>query len=1637
MSSDEDNFDDFNDSASDVEEYKPAAKKKPAAAPRPKKALQETPPSAEMDGGSDDEYGTAAAAAGSSAVPPKRATPKKNGKSKTIEEIYQKKSQVEHILLRPDSYIGSIEMTPQPLWILENDRMVYKTFPLIIGRADTGLVSILVNRAAADNKMRDSSMDTIKVTIDRENNRISVYNNGRGIPIEIHAEEKVYVPELIFGHLLTSSNYDDEEKKVVGGRNGYGAKLCNIFSTQFTFKQVFSNNMSIKGEPVLSDNKKGEDYTRITFMPDLAKFKMASIDDNFEALLKKRVYDLAGCVRGVKVYLNDTRIKIKDFKEYIQMYIAEDPKTGVKPTVAHQVVNDRWEIACTMSEGQFNQVSFANSICTTKGGTHVNAVTDQIVAGIIEAVKKKDKKGVPLKPFQAKSHIWVFVNCLIENPTFDSQTKDTMTLRPSAFGSTCPVSEEFLKKVLKSGVVESVLSYAKFKQEQLLKKTDGSGKQQRISGHPKLDDANNAGTRNGSKCTLILTEGDSAKSLAVSGLAVVGRDNFGVFPLRGKLLNVREASSAQIMGNAEISAIKQIMGLQQGKVYEDTSSLRYGHLMIMTDQDHDGSHIKGLIINFLDHFWPSLLRIPGFLLEFITPIVKVTRGTGANKREVSFFTIPEYEQWKQANDEGRGWTIKYYKGLGTSSTADAKVYFSDMDKHLKPFSVSDEQSRELIDMAFNKKKADERKEWLRRFQPGTYMDHSVPQISLPDFINRELILFSIADNARSIPSSVDGFKPGQRKILYACFKRNLKNEIKVAQLAGYVAEHSAYHHGEQSLNSTIVNMAQTFVGSNNMPVLEPIGQFGTRLQGGKDAASPRYIFTNLSPLARAAFHPADDALLTYLVDDGQRIEPEWYLPILPMLLVNGSDGIGTGWSSTIPNYNPRDIVECIYRLMDGLDLPELHPWYRGFTGSIEKETGDRYRITGTIRKLDATTVEITELPIRTWTQSYKEQLESWLHGTDKSPAWIRDYKEYHTDSKVHFVVTVSESVMAEAEAEGLEKRFKLTSSMSVSNLVCFDLEGRIKKYESVEDIVRDFYELRRKYYQRRKEYLLEQLTFDHDRLESKVRFVTEIIEGRLVVQNRKKKDLLKELHDRKYKSIPKKRAGLGSAGAPGGDAADAADDDEAAGGGSGGADHGYDYLLSMPIWNLTMEKVEQLQREMRGKEDEIRVLSRLGVNDLWRTDLDAFLAQWDHFCQTLEALEAQRPNNAFTASGAVAASKRKAIGVSAAAKKAAAAVGGAGRAALGKKAAVKKRAGSDDDDDDDDVMDDFEDDEDDFVPVKKAAGKGKGKAAAAAAVKSEIKVETSGAIAATVPKTATLLQPSIMAYAVKRDDPAVASGSGSGSGSSSSSTSGHSAPAAETGTGVVPAKRTAAAAAVPRAKKAAKAIKVDSDDDSMSHDAVSVDVAEATSEPAAKRRFVSSKRAVAPTEALKKPRGGKATASASASAAASAAASKAMVISDDDDDDDDEIVAAPAVVDLYDSTMDESFEFPAAGMTKPKAGSKAKPAAASVAKPKPKATATAKPKAAAAATKKGKAAVVVSETDDDDDDEGDDGDDQGAEMDHDHDGDDSLVVARVTKQPAASAGRGRAARTATRKVASYRIADDDDDDNDDDASDAD
>ena len=1089
-----------------------------------------------------------------------------NGKKETVESKYKKFTQIEHVLARPGMYVGEIATVTSEQWILDskNEKIVNK-----IVTWNPGIYKIFdeIVTNASDECQRSKFVKNIKV--DFEQDTITVFNDGSGIPIQIHKEHQIYVPELIFGNLLSSSNYNDSEKRTTGGLNGLGAKLTNIYSIEFIletvsfkkkYRQVFKNNMSEICKPEIT-NTSENDYTKIIFIPDYSKFKLKNLGNSADGehdtidVLKKRVFDLSAITpKNVSIYINGEKIKCKDFAEYTRYYIGTKIEAR---RVYYEEPNGRWQICVALSQkDSFQQVSFVNGISTIDGGSHVDHVILPIIKKCTEEIQAKHKN-INVKPQYVKDSLFIFVNSIIENPTFSSQTKDKHTTRVSEFGSKFTLTEDFTKKILKLGFVDSLLAVAEAKDRKSLAKTDGK-KVVRLS-IPKLDDANKAGTTQSDKCTLILTEGDSAKTTAVSGLSVVGRDYYGVFPLRGKLLNTREASFAQISKNEEILNIKKILGLQTET--KSIKNLRYGKVLIMTDADYDGFHIKALLINFIDAGWSHLLK-DIFVGSILTPIVKVSK---ANEK-LSFFTHKEYINWKETEQAKGNWHIKYYKGLGTSTASEAREYFKNL-KVLNYVNKSEKDSNALV-LAFKKTEADQRKEWIQKntekFEGLDYSTKDVIPIS--NLINKELVLFSISDNIRSIPSIVDGLKPGQRKVLFACFKKNLKNEIKVAQLAGYVSEHTAYHHGEHSLQETIIKMAQNFVGANNMNLLEPVGQFGTKLMNGADASSPRYIYTHLSKYAYELFNSQDFPLLEYLDDDGQSIEPKYYVPTLPLVLINGTEGIGTGFSTKIPSFNPDDLKYCLEKLVEDpdYDIPELTPWYKGFEGHIEKVEKNKWVSYGSYSISDCT-VKITEIPIGESIENYKQFLEK-MEADDR----IITFKNNSGDTKVHFEIKIKKETLDQWEYSGtLEKNLKLTSNINATNMHVFNDKGNLQKMDSAEDIICSFYRIRNKYHILRKQYLVDKVNKELIVLESKVKFVRAIVNEELVVFKRKKQQITADI----------KKMGLLE-------------------------NPNYDYLLNMPIHTFSEETIDKLEKEYSSKKEEYDIIQKTTIKDLWKQDFD-------------------------------------------------------------------------------------------------------------------------------------------------------------------------------------------------------------------------------------------------------------------------------------------------------------------------------------------------------------------------------------------------------------------------------------------------
>jgi DNA topoisomerase-2 len=1046
--------------------------------------------------------------------------------------------------------VGPVDLSTEPYWILDGKKFEKKNLkysPALLKIFD----EILVN-AIDRNSLHPKNVTAISVSVDKETGAVTIENNGPlgGIGIKFNDKENVWNPELVFGHLLTSTNYDDSQKRIVGGRNGYGAKLTNIYSGNFsvvikdhetkqTYTQNWSKNMSICEPPKIKKHAGATSSVAVTFTPDWGRFKMSKMDNSIYKIFQKRVWDANICTSAnCKVKFNGEVLPKQNFEAYAKMHGIEN---------VHSVTTDRWSVCIGPSEDGMQQVSFVNGICTTKGGTHVDHTASLIASGIIEEMTKKIK----LKPQQVKNTFAIFVKATLENPTFSSQVKSECTLKAQDFGSKFEMPKTFVKNALKTGISDELTALSKFKEMKELAKTDGGARKSKITGIPKLDDANKAGTTQSGKCTLIVTEGDSAKTLAVAGLSVVGRDHYGVFPLRGKCKNVRDSSVAQLTSNQEFNDLKKILGLQQGKEYTNVSELRYGRLMIMTDADNDGSHIKGLILNMIHYFWPSLLKL-NFVVSMVTPIIKATKGSETK----SFYTDSAFRSWY--GDGKNGWRIKYYKGLGTSTSAEAREYFKKIQDLTVKFDV-DTMTDESIVLAFDKKMADARKTWLLEStsKDANELEVSygnVKQLNITDFVHKDLVNFSLADLKRSIAHVADGLKPSQRKVMYSCFQKNLRDEMKVAQLAAYVAEKSSYHHGEVSLAETIVKLANDYTGSNNINLLEPCGQFGTRLMGGKDASQTRYIFTRLTNDARRIFDAKDDAILTYLDDDGRSIEPEYYMPTLPMVLVNGTEGIGTGFSCYVPPFNPVDIKQNIFDHISGKPMKRMKPWFRGFKGRIF-EDDDTWVAEG-VWKVLGTTIKVTELPPGRWTQDYKEYLDTLVE-----KKIIGSFTNNSTTEDVDFVIQ-------EYKGKDIIKDLKLQKVIRTSNMHLFHPTKGIHKYKNPELILLDFISLRYEYYKKRKTHLLEVLQKKSEMYSNRAKFVTMVINGSLVVFKRKKQDLEAQMST----IFPR-------------------------------VDGVYDYLLNIKTVDYTEERVASLLEESKQAKMDLEIMKHTSPLVMWENDI--------------------------------------------------------------------------------------------------------------------------------------------------------------------------------------------------------------------------------------------------------------------------------------------------------------------------------------------------------------------------------------------------------------------------------------------------
>lgn len=1119
---------------------------------------------------------------------------------------YKKLSPIDHVLLRPEMYIGSVETQPIPMFVFDPavGKMSWEVMQVNHGLLKI-VDEILLNASDnIQNSKRGEKQTYIKITIS-DDGEISIENDGAGIPIARSKEHRLHIPEMVFGHLLTSSNYNNDESSTAAGRHGYGAKLTNILSHKFSvvcrtkgkeFHMSWSDHMRKATAPRISTADPGcrNNMTRIKFSPDYQRFGYGDnkISPDMKRVLYKRIMDLAAMFPTVEITLNGVPFGFRNFKDYSMLYSMPNAE-GEKPPQPYVFESKTGNIAFIpqTSPGPKRVVGVVNGVVTYNGGTHCNAAMD-LLNGTLDNIAKQLKRQEKIIDTNRVSRYFTTLIFLIQpQPKFDSQSKGRL-VSPVTIPR---LPKQDLEKYLLS--MPFLMASVNSVNDQLaaeLNKEMGAGKRltskSLLASITKLVDANTTRFDGKNPRTLIVTEGDSAKALALNSLSSDQKKYCGVFPLRGKLLNVRNKNLKRLKNCKELQDLFLALGLELRNDVADPKQLRYQRVLIMTDQDADGSHIKGLVINAFEALWPKLLyRNPGYISLFSTPIVKI-RCNGS-KEVIAFYSFKEYHKWQRANPNTR-YTAKYYKGLGTSTTAEGKEYFQSMEKNIMKLVVESKDKR-LLDSVFDSQEVEWRKEWMTKanaFTGDIDIDRSKTHLSISDFVHKEMVHFALLGNARALAHSVDGLKPSQRKILWAMLKRSSNEAAKVAQLSGYISEISSFHHGENSLQDTIIKMAQNFTGGNNINFLVPEGQFGSRQQMGNDHAAPRYIFTKLSRFARLVFPAEDDPLLDYVDEEGTLVEPNHYVPIIPTLLCNGSVGIGFGFSSNIPSFHPLDVSTAVRAMINGESAKQvvkrLVPWAVGFQGHVRRGADGEFIAVGKYSAYENSRVHVSELP---WTMSI-ESFRSHV-STLASQDVVHRIADYSGANHIDIDLVLEED-HATTWAE-METTLALTQRVYVNGTV-FSPNGTLSPIEGdLSSILQWHYDRRLDLYKRRRQRNLRILQQDLARMESTLAFVTHFRAGKIDLVNATDESLLKVCAKLNMVRV----------------------------------DDGFDYVLKKPITFFTKTSLEKLQEDMRKLNDDIALLQKTTPIKLWLRELDKFDKHYAEYEEILNRsiLREQRP----------------------------------------------------------------------------------------------------------------------------------------------------------------------------------------------------------------------------------------------------------------------------------------------------------------------------------------------------------------------------------------------------------------------------
>jgi DNA topoisomerase-2 len=1163
---------------------------------------------------------------------------------------YSGLSDISHVYEIPDTYIGGAKKFDHKDWVLTENKLVEKNIDIPEG-VQRVFLEILSNAGDNCDASRRAGVEPGRIEVQADDKKIIIKNYGLHIPVNKitlendkgNSKVKPYqegdvnwswLPAFIFGSFRSSNNYDKGVKRMGCGRNGFGAKITNIFSKKFIvtvedpdnkrrFEGIWRDNMfkdspGTKPDITVTDDKDiKRGSVKVEWLLDFERFGMEKYKQEDLELFARYTADFSFACK-IKTVFNETEFDFRNIINYASLtwspeYLEKNiTKYSWGNNPPEDIINlgqkaqekkileaknpdhiPELEVLILDTPDKGKILSYVNGLLTKDGGVHVDAVLDPVckyISNIVNGGKKKGKKNntISINAKHIKSHLSFIINARVADPEYNSQSKTSLT----APKLNLVLTGQNLKKIQDWDVLNRL--YAEMEAIAFKSASNTDGKKRKHVVMDKGEDANLAGTKESLKCKLYLVEGNSAANYPMKRICMIegGKDYNGYMPLKGKFLNVTRARPSQYADNAVIATIKQIIGLREEVDYNlehNLQQLRYGFIILTVDADDDGSHILAHVLNFFREKFPQILQrnMIGYLR---TPLVKILKSGKIVHR---FFTVGKFEKWKKETyPKGlpKTFTARYYKGLGTSNDDDIK---DDIDYAPTLVCFYDSECENNFDLAFHKDNTHRRKDWIEKWRDATQYDDII-SVDIADiigkekhfekynkkllqaqdisqFLNRELISYSVASLFRAIPSQYDMLKESQRKALWAAleyfhYDPKRGKSIKVGRFSNKAADMTQYHHGEKSLIDTFIKMAQDFIGSNNMGYFKKDGQFGTRADGGENAADARYSETHLAWWLPFVYYRESIDLVEKRIVDDEETEPYWLPGVIPMGIVNGTNGIATAFSTTTPCHNPLDVIDWYRNKCKGQEPKPIVPWYNGFTGKlkivnrdpsknelqdellpadidserpltspkrwkdvedqeIEKldqenlalldhirdskltlRTYGKYSIEG-FHKNDGPIVKITELPIGTWIHRYRKWLELLVQQKGENRP-IFDFKDNSTTEEAKFEIHWNSRYKPPNEAN-----LKLIRSIGISNITLIDHHGFPIRFNNIQDVMERYYILMLEHYEKIR---LNRIKIEEEKerdLSFRMKFIIHVLKGDIKIIKIKEEEVKKKMEE--------------------------------------------------------------------------------------------------------------------------------------------------------------------------------------------------------------------------------------------------------------------------------------------------------------------------------------------------------------------------------------------------------------------------------------------------------------------------------------------------------------------------------------------